>query len=178
MAEIQFENAKSFRDLDQIASALRGCGVTLAAWSIPEDQSLRSLLQKTVLTELEKEQVLAVFEPRFNQLKGDFGIQSRDLVVLSEETENLENLLQMFSDCHTHDDDEIRYIIDGEGVFGFVLPDRSQVKLLLEPGEFISVPKNTEHWFELTPNKRVKAVRYFSNKEAWTPHYTKTSRRL
>jgi 1,2-dihydroxy-3-keto-5-methylthiopentene dioxygenase len=43
----------------------------------------------------------------------------------------LNTLLSKFNRCHTHADDEVRYIIDGEGVFGFVRPDGSQVELTI-----------------------------------------------
>ena len=39
-------------------------------------------------------------------------------------------------------------------------------------GEYINVPKDTEHWFVLTAEKRIKALRYFTTTEGWTPVYT------
>jgi len=71
-------------------------------------------------------------------------------------------------------DDEVRYIIDGEGVFGFVLPPSlpSQMELTVQPEAYINVPAGTEHWFYLTPQRRLKALRYFTGTEGWTPLYT------
>ena len=63
-------------------------------------------------------------------------------------------------------------IVDGEGVFGFTFPDGSQAELLMERGEYINVPKDTEHWFHLTRAMRIKAVRYFSGTDGWVPVYT------
>ncbi|BCL34741.1 hypothetical protein NSMS1_11880 [Nostoc sp. MS1] len=85
---------------------------------------------------------------------------------------NLDGLMAKFDQIHTHADDEVRYVIDGEAIFGFVCPDGSQVELTVQPEEYINVPARTEHWFYLTPARRVKAVRYFITTEGWTPQYT------
>lgn len=100
------------------------------------------------------------------------------MIVLHDELDGLEILAKKFDQCHTHDDDEVRYIVDGEGVFGFILPDNSQVELLVEAGEYINVPKNTEHWFYLTKAKRIKAVRYFTDTSGWIPVYTHTTQNI
>ncbi len=100
------------------------------------------------------------------------------MIVLNPQTPNLNTLLAKFERCHTHADDEVRYIIDGEGVFGFVLPDGKQVELTVQPEEYVNVPAGTEHWFHLTPKKRIKAVRYFTTTEGWLPQYTDTTIRF
>ncbi|MDJ0566530.1 MAG: cupin domain-containing protein, partial [Microcystis sp. M49629_WE12] len=102
------------------------------------------------------------------------GYQARDLIVLHPEIPNLDTLLAKFERCHTHADDEVRYIIDGEGVFGFVFADGSQGELTIQPQEYINVPAHSEHWFHLTASKRVKAVRYFTSTAGWVPEYTET----
>ncbi|HEY9709205.1 MAG TPA: hypothetical protein V6D48_13465, partial [Oculatellaceae cyanobacterium] len=122
----------------------------------------------------EKEQVLQALDGYFEELKQSSGYESRDLIVLHPEVPNLDALLSKFSRCHYHADDEVRYIVAGEGIFGFVRPDGSQVELTVQPEEYINVPANTEHWFCLTSSKRIKAVRYFTTTEGWTPEYTDT----
>src|SRR4028118_610645 len=87
---------------------------------------------------------------------------------------NLDSMVSKFNKCHIHAEDEVRYIVAGEGIFGFVRPDGSQVELTVQPEEFINVPANTEHWFYLTAARKIKAVRYFTTKEGWTPQYTDT----
>ncbi len=132
------------------------------------------MLAKDALSDTEKEQVLQGLDRYFQQLKETAGYQSRDLIVLHPDIPNLDALLAKFDKCHTHADDEVRYIVAGEGVFGFVRPDGSQVEVTVKPEEFINVPANTEHWFYLTPTRKIKAVRYFTSTEGWTPQYTGT----
>ena len=132
-------------------------------------------LANPTLTEEEQEQVLTELNPYFESLKQNFGYQDRDLVILYPELPNLDNLLAKFQSCHTHADDEVRYIIEGEGVFGFVLPDGSQIELTMQSEEYINIPAGTEHWFHLTASKQIKLLRYFTSTQGWTPEYTDTT---
>lgn len=178
MAELKFETQQVITDLNKIQAELAPLSIHLDRWPTGDDPQTIQLLAKDSLDEAEKESVLKALEHYFEQLQTDAGYQSRDLIVLNPQMPQLEDLLSKFDKCHTHDDDEVRYIVDGEGVFGFLRPDGSQVAVKVEAGEYINVPKNTEHWFYLTPLKRIKAVRYFTGKEGWTPRYTNTEVRV
>ena len=168
-----FRTDKSrFEDLSEISAVLDPIGVHLESWPIPEDQALERLMSKSCLDPSEQEKVLHAFLPRFDHLKRTRGYQTQDLIVLYPDLPGIASLEDKFRAIHTHDDDEIRYIVDGEGIFGFVLPDGDQVELLVESGDYINVPRGAEHWFRLTPPRRIKAVRYFTSREGWVPLYT------
>lgn len=152
--------------------ALVPLGIRVATWPVPE--AATPLLDKERLEDAEKTTALEAMDVYFERLKAEQGYQSRDLIILHPEVPKLDEMLAKFDRCHIHDDDEVRYVVDGEGVFGFVLPDGEQVHLKVEAGEYINVPAGTEHWFYLTEKRRIKAVRYFSGTEGWTPKYTDT----
>jgi 1,2-dihydroxy-3-keto-5-methylthiopentene dioxygenase len=173
MAVLQLEDGKTYTEMSEISRELAALNVKLDRWEIGDSQT-RSLLSQETLDDAEKEQVLVALDGYFEQLQRSAGYQSRDLIVLHPAVPNLEAMLAKFDRIHTHDDDEVRYVVDGEGIFGFVRPDGSQVKLTVQPQEYINVPAGTEHWFELTPSHRIKAVRYFSGMEGWVPVYTDT----
>jgi 1,2-dihydroxy-3-keto-5-methylthiopentene dioxygenase len=175
MARLGLEDGRKLTDLKDIAAELAPLSIRLARWPLGEDRELLALLSRPSLQDAEKEQVLAGLDGYFQQLKESAGYQARDLIVLHPALPGLDGMLAKFERCHTHDADEVRYIVDGEGVFGFVRPDGSQVELLVEPTEYISVPAGTEHWFHLTPLRTIKAVRYFTNTEGWAPRYTGTT---
>ncbi len=172
MAILRLETGEILTEVGAIAAELAPLNIGLNAWSTGTD--VQSLLAQQTLTDDEKEQVLVGLDHYFEQLKADLGYTSRDLIVLHPEVPNLDIMLAKFDKVHTHADDEVRYIVDGEGVFGFVRPDASQVELTVQAGEYINVPAGTEHWFYLTPSRRVKAVRYFAGTDGWTPEYTST----
>lgn len=172
MAVLQLEDGTTYTQLGDITRELAPLNIQLNYWSIGDNLEIKSLLAQDALTDEQKEQVLQALDGYFEQLKASDGYQSRDLIVLHPEVPNLNTLLSKFDRCHYHTDAEVRYIVAGEGVFGFIRPDGSQVELTIQPEEFINVPENTEHWFYLTPSQRIKAVRYFTTMEGWVPEYT------
>jgi 1,2-dihydroxy-3-keto-5-methylthiopentene dioxygenase len=172
MAILKLEDGTTYTQLADISRELAALDIQLNYWSVGEDSQLRQLLTRESLDTTEKELVLAALDRYFEQLKRTSGYQSRDLIVLHPGIPNLDEMLAKFDRIHTHADDEVRYIVDGEGIFGFVRPDGSQVELTVQPQEYINVPAGTEHWFYLTFARRVKAVRYFVDTEGWVPQYT------
>ncbi len=178
MAILQLEDGTTYTQLDDITRELAPVKVQLNHWGVGDDPEINQLLAKDSLNDEEKERVLQALDGYFEQLKETAGYQSRDLIVLHPGFPNLDGILSKFERCHYHADDEVRYIIEGEGVFGFVRPDGSQLEVTVQAQEFINVPANTEHWFHLTPSRRVKAVRYFTSTEGWVPEYTGTGIRL
>ena len=178
MAILRLEEGTIYTQVSDITRELAPLNIQLNHWPLGEDQEVHNLLKKDVLNDQEKEQLLDALDNYFQELKQTAGYQSRDLIVIHPDIPNLDVMLSKFDKCHTHDDDEVRYIIAGEGIFGFVLPDGSQVELTVQKEEYINVPANTEHWFYLTPEKRVKAIRYFISTEGWVPRYTGTEIRF
>jgi 1,2-dihydroxy-3-keto-5-methylthiopentene dioxygenase len=172
MAILKLEDGTILTDINDIAQELTPLNIQLNSWSVGDHPDLHRWLEQDSLNEDEKEQVLKALDHYFEQLKQTAGYQSRDLIVLHPGVPNLDGLLTKFEQIHTHADDEVRYIIDGEAIFGFVHPDGSQVELTVQPEEYINVPGGTEHWFYLTPARRIKAVRYFISTEGWVPQYT------
>jgi 1,2-dihydroxy-3-keto-5-methylthiopentene dioxygenase len=172
MAILKLEDGTLLTNLDEIAQELAPLGIQLNHWWVGDNYHVRSLLAKDKLDDDEKEQVLQGLDGYFEELKRNAGYQSRDLIVIHPGVPNLDAMLAKFDSVHTHADDEVRYIVDGEGIFGFVRPDASQVELTVQAEEYINVPAGTEHWFYLTPNRRIKAVRYFIGTDGWVPEYT------
>jgi 1,2-dihydroxy-3-keto-5-methylthiopentene dioxygenase len=174
MAILQLEDGTTYTQLSDIARELAPLNIQLNRWPVGDNPEIHNLLAKDVLDDSEKEQVLQALDAYFQQLKETAGYQSRDLIVLHPDIPNLDGILSKFDKCHIHADDEVRYIVAGEGIFGFVRPDGSQIEVTVQPEEFINVPANTEHWFYLTATQKIKAVRYFTSTEGWTPQYTDT----
>ncbi|MBZ0271723.1 acireductone dioxygenase [bacterium] len=178
MAKLTTEDGRTFTEIPDIENELSALGIRLNRWPVGDDPELCDLLARPTLTDGEKARVLESLDGYFRRLAESDGYKTRDLIVINEEVPNLEQMLAKFDKCHTHSEDEVRYIVDGEGIFGFVRPDGSQVELMVEAEEYINVPTGTEHYFYLTRARRIKAVRYFTSTEGWTPEYTGTPRRL
>ena len=174
MAILRLENGTTYTQQSDITRELASLNIQLNRWPVGDSAEIQNLLAKDAIDDNQKEQVLQALDGYFQQLNKSAGYQDRDLLVLHPDIPNLDTMLSKFNKCHIHAEDEVRYIVAGEGIFGFVRPDGSQVELTVQPEEFINVPANTEHWFYLTSARKIKAVRYFTTKEGWTPQYTDT----
>ena len=172
MARMIFPDGKENTDLSFIQARLGKLGIILKRWPAPEDSRARALLDQQALNDAEKEELLKGVDNRFEELKRDKGYATRDMVVIHEAIPGLAEMLAKFDKIHLHTDDEVRYILAGKGYFGFVEPDGKQFLLEVTAGDYINVPANAEHWFEMKDSKRIKAVRYFIDTQGWTPVYT------
>ncbi len=148
---------------------LKRNGIPYDSWPVPE--RLEPLQDKTGLTDDEKAEVLAAYRSRLEAENKERGYVMADIVVLEPATPGLEEMLAKFDRCHYHDDDEVRYIFSGEGVFGFEPEGREPFSVKVSAGDYIIVPKGTDHWFTLTDTRQVKAIRLFKDIKGWEPHY-------
>jgi len=172
MARMIFSDGKENTDFSFIQARLGKLGIALKRWPAPESSRAQALLDQQALSDAEKEELLKSVDNRFEELKRDKGYATRDMVVIHEAVPGLNDMLAKFDKIHLHTDDEVRYILAGKGYFGFVEPDGNQFLLEVAAGDYINVPANTEHWFEMKGSKRIKAVRYFIDTKGWTPVYT------
>lgn len=78
---------------------------------------------------------------------------------------------QKFLAEHTHDDDEIRFFVEGSGAF-YLRVDEKVFALVCEAGDYVFVPKNTRHWFDMGTRPAFTAIRFFAVPEGWVGHFT------
>jgi 1,2-dihydroxy-3-keto-5-methylthiopentene dioxygenase len=172
MARIIASDGIAITDFPTIRARLARLGITLNSWQAPADARAQELLSRQSLNDAEKEELLALVQNRFEELKREKGYVTRDMIVIHEGIPGLADMLAKFDKIHYHTDDEVRYILAGRGYFGFVEADGNQFLLEVSAGDYINVPAHTEHWFEMKDSKRIKAVRYFIDTSGWSPVYT------
>jgi 1,2-dihydroxy-3-keto-5-methylthiopentene dioxygenase len=121
------------------------------------------------------EAILAAYDPEIEALKAKGGFVTADVIDVRPETPNLDTMLAKFSKEHTHSEDEVRFILQGRGVFHIHAtgPDGTDTVFAIEvgAGDLISVPIDTRHWFDLCDDRRIRAIRLFQDMSGWTPHY-------
>lgn len=111
------------------------------------------------------------FQTPLDQLKAERGYIEQDEVALSPATPNLDAICAKFVDEHFHDDDEVRFVLEGEGIFDIRSKDDQWMRVVVERGDLIVVPANRHHRFLLTESKQIRCVRLFKDATGWTPHY-------
>ena len=117
-------------------------------------------------------EILDFYSAEIEELKAKGGYVTADLINVTPETPGLDEMLAKFDREHWHDEDEVRFIVKGHGLFHIAPKDRDVVSIEMEAGDLIRVPKGTLHWFNLCGDRTVRAIRLFQDVSGWTPHYT------
>ena len=117
------------------------------------------------------EMILAAYAPEIEELKRRGGFVTADVVDIYPDTPNLDTMLAKFNKEHTHTEDEVRFILQGRGVFHINPVSRPVFAIEVWAGDMISVPLGTRHWFDLCTDRRIRAIRLFQDMTGWTPHY-------
>lgn len=156
------DKQETITDYDQIKARLADIGIGYEVWK-PKFH-----LEKGA----ESAAVLDAFAEEITLLKSQGGYVAADVIDLFPDTPNLDTMLAKFSKEHWHDEDEVRFIVEGRGVFHIRPKDGDVVALEVEEGDLARVPAGTWHWFDLCQDKRIRAIRLFQDPNGWTPHYT------
>ena len=148
----------------EIRSHLEGIGIGYERWEpvrgVPHDAP--------------QEEILAAYAEEIERLKRRGGYVTADVIDVRPETPGLEEMLAKFSREHWHDEDEVRFVVRGRGLF-HIRPEGGPVTAIeVEPGDLLSVPRGTRHWFGLCADRDIRAIRLFQDAAGWTPHYTES----
>lgn len=123
-----------------------------------------------------QEEILAAYSKDLTPFMEQGGYLTADVISINKLTENYDAIRAKFLAEHIHTEDEIRFFVDGQGIFWFNLENQPVFNLLCEKGDLISVPAGTKHWFDAgESNPFVKAIRIFIDMSGWVPHYTASS---
>jgi len=97
--------------------------------------------------------ILTEFAKDNEALKLRGGYVTADVIDVNAGTPNLDAMLAKFNKEHWHDEDEVRFIIDGRGLFHIHAGD-SVFVLEVGRGDLIRVPRGTHHWEKfITPEE-------------------------
>jgi 1,2-dihydroxy-3-keto-5-methylthiopentene dioxygenase len=116
------------------------------------------------------EEVAAAYRSSIDKIMSQ-GYKTFDVVSLHPEAPNAGEARARFINEHTHGEDEVRFFVDGSGMF-FIRKDGKVYMMLCTKGDFINLPAGTTHWFDMGPKPFFKAIRVFNNPEGWVGKFT------
>jgi 1,2-dihydroxy-3-keto-5-methylthiopentene dioxygenase len=126
---------------------------------------------KPEVTDSSASDALIRFKNQIEGLKKKFGYASADVCELNTTNPNLDKILEPFMKEHHHSDDEVRFTVEGEGIFGVNPGIDPEFEVCVEAGDLLMVPANTRHWFKLTDKKNIKCIRIFKDNPKWEAIY-------
>ena len=94
-----------------------------------------------------------------------------DAIRLMPDHPDRERLRQTFLAEHTHSEDEVRFFVEGRGLFCLHLGEEV-LQVLCEAGDLINVPAGSKHWFDMGSKPEFCAIRFFDNPQGWVAEFT------
>jgi 1,2-dihydroxy-3-keto-5-methylthiopentene dioxygenase len=152
----------TLQDEREVAAFLARHGIDYERW----------LPAQPIAADAPPETILSAYAPEIDALKARGGYVTADVIDVRPETPNLDSMLARFSREHWHDEDEVRFIVEGRGLFHVHPPSGPVFAIEVGAGDLIRVPRGTHHWFDLCGDRRIRAIRLFQDVSGWTPHYT------
>jgi len=156
------DEGRTVRDPEQVKRCLAGIGVDYERWDT----------SRGTRPGASAADILQAYAAEIERLKAAGGYVTTDVIDVSPQTPGLEAMLAKFNREHWHDEDEVRFIVKGRGLFHIRPREGSVVAVEVEAGDLIRVPRGTWHWFGLCADRQIRAIRLFQDSSGWTPHYT------
>ena len=150
-----------FTEFEPIRDHLAQIGVQFERWEAARPLS----------ADAGQDEVLAAYREDVDRLSAQYGFQSVDVVSLTPDNPKKDELRQMFLSEHTHDDFEVRFFVDGSGMF-YLHPGDAVYMVRCDKGDLISVPAGVRHWFDMGPEPSFKAIRLFTTPDGWQARFT------
>ena len=151
------------REAAEIADVLSDLGVAFERWNASV------ALQDGAA----QDDVLKAYEADVKRIMEGGGYKSVDVARVTPDHPDRVALRQKFLAEHTHDDDEVRFFVEGAGAF-YLHVKGNVYRLVCERNDLISVPAGTMHWFDTGEHPHFCAIRIFTSPDGWVGHFTGT----
>lgn len=148
-------------DAGAIREALAPIGVEFERWQTRSDLDAQAT----------QDEIIEAYRPQIDSLMQRHGFRGVDVVSMTPDHPQREALRAKFLAEHVHDDFEVRFFVDGRGLFYLHAAGRVHA-LLCTRGDLISVPAGVRHWFDMGPAPRFCAIRLFTDEAGWVAQFT------
>jgi len=155
------DRAEVFREHEAISARLQEIGVRFERW-VADGQ---------LGVDADQETVLAAYREPVERLKNLYGFKSVDVISVRPNHPQKNELREKFLSEHIHGDFEVRFFVEGRGLF-YLHPDEKVYAVLCEEGDLITVPAHVMHWFDMGEQPDLKCIRLFTTPQGWVAEFT------
>jgi 1,2-dihydroxy-3-keto-5-methylthiopentene dioxygenase len=148
-------------DPDVIARELGARGIRFERWATPV----------ALAADATPEAILAAYAEDIHRVQARGGYCTVDAIRVGPEHPERAGLRAKFLSEHTHADDEVRFFVEGRGLFCLHI-DAEVLQVVCVRGDWIQVPAGTRHWFDMGERPCFCALRFFDNSEGWVARFT------
>ncbi len=115
--------------------------------------------------------VLAAYSQEIQAVQARGSYTTVDAIRMNPDHPDREALRQKFLSEHTHAEDEVRFFVEGRGLFCLHIGEEV-LQVLCEAEDWISIPAGTKHWFDMGAEPSFCAIRFFDNPEGWVAQFS------
>jgi 1,2-dihydroxy-3-keto-5-methylthiopentene dioxygenase len=115
--------------------------------------------------------ILAAYADPIARLSAARGYRSADVIRLQPDHPERDAMRARFLAEHVHDEDEVRFFVEGSGMF-YIHAGGQVHALLCTAGDLIALPMGTRHWFDMGEHPRFTAIRLFTRPDGWVARFT------
>jgi 1,2-dihydroxy-3-keto-5-methylthiopentene dioxygenase len=119
----------------------------------------------------EPEEILAAYAAEIATVQASGPYPTVDAIRLTPDHPDREALRKKFLAEHTHSEDEVRFFVEGQGLFCLHI-GREVLQVLCQAEDWIRVPAGTRHWFDMGAEPHFTAIRFFDNPQGWVAKFT------
>ncbi|MEU3416419.1 cupin [Streptomyces sp. NPDC006658] len=145
-------------DADLIRGQLLRIGVRLARWHAA----------RRVPADAEDAVILHAYRHHIAHIRAEGGHWSVDVARMTEAPADAVPDVTSRTE-HRHDEDLVRFVVAGAGCFYLHVGGLVHA-VLCTPGDLLSVPARTAHWFDAGARPRYTAIRFLADRTGGEPH--------
>lgn len=155
---------------DEIRGALSPLNVDFEQWE----------LDRKMAPDASPDHVLAAYRPEVDRICDQGGFRLVDVIRMKpDETDpqwpdKARAARTKFLSEHTHDEDEVRFFVEGSGCF-YLHVGAKVYAVVCEAGDLLWVPRGTSHWFDMGDRPEFTAIRFFEEEDGWIGNFSPDS---
>lgn len=147
-------------NIEQIQTALNDVNIFFDQWST-----------RTLDNTATSDDILKAYQSEIALFIETRDYKTADVIRLTPAHPDKQSLREKFLSEHTHAEDEVRFFVEGTGLF-CIHAQKKVFALVCTAGDLISVPARTRHWFDMGPEPDFTCIRIFNNPEGWVADFT------